>query len=279
MNEAMATNSRLRLNSAQIAAYRDEGYLLYPEPIFPLNEFTDLVRHFEAKLEALPASMRPETMDVPHFDDPTLFRWLLAGEVLDLVEGLVGPDITLFSSHFICKPKGDGRRVPWHEDSAYWKKLITEFDSLVTVWLAIDPSTLANGCMQVIPRTHRTGRKGFSDYEAVDAATNVFASEIVERQRDASRAVPCILRPNHASLHDSRTMHGSAPNTSALRRCGWTMRFMPSSVRLTPLASEFHQVYLARGRDLTGGAQAYADPTRAYPETIQARQARGHRSH
>jgi len=39
-----------------------------------------------------------------------------------LVERLTDPDILLFSSNFICKPQGDGRRRPWHEDSAYWKK-------------------------------------------------------------------------------------------------------------------------------------------------------------
>ena len=57
-------------------------------------------------------------MDVPHFKHPELFEWLLADEVLDFVEAFIGPDIALWSSHFISKPPGDGKRVPWHEDSA-----------------------------------------------------------------------------------------------------------------------------------------------------------------
>src|SRR5437762_3017238 len=83
-------------------------------PVLPAAEFAALQAHFETKLAALPPEIRPETMDVPHFTDTKLFRWLLSDAVLDLVEPLIGPDIALFSSHFICKPKGNGKRVPWH---------------------------------------------------------------------------------------------------------------------------------------------------------------------
>jgi len=43
----------------------------------------------------------------------------------------------LWSSHFISKPPGDGKRVPWHEDSAYWAPRLSE-QEVLTVWLAID---------------------------------------------------------------------------------------------------------------------------------------------
>jgi len=56
-------------------------------------------------------------MDVPHFTDHRAVPLALSPGVLDMVEPLLGPDIALFSSHFICKPRGTGQRVPWHEDS------------------------------------------------------------------------------------------------------------------------------------------------------------------
>jgi len=223
--ESIATTPH-RLTTEQVAAYRREGYLIVREPIFPPDEFAALCTHFEDKLAALPPEVRPEAMDVPHFADPTLFRWLLSPAVLDLVEPIIGSDIALFSSHFICKPRGNGKRVPWHEDSAYWKPMLQPME-VVTVWLAIDPSTTANGCMHVIPRTHATGQQGFSDYDPVDPATNVFHIEITPSQRDDAQAVPCELQPNQASLHNARLMHGSPPNTSPLRRCGYTMRYIP----------------------------------------------------
>lgn len=259
------------LTAAEIAAYEREGYLIIDRPIFPEPAFIALRDHFEATLADLPADARPEAMDVPHVTDPALFRWLFAAEVLDLVEQIIGPDIALWSSHFICKPKGDGRRVPWHEDSAYWKGQLEPME-VVTLWLAIDPSTRENGCMYVVPRTHDNG---YSTYEPVDVRNNVFASEITPAQRRDELAVPCELQPNQASLHNGRLIHGSPPNTSALRRCGYTMRYIPTSVRfrddIINRDGAIHQIYLARGRDRAGNT--YADPERAYPELIANRSA------
>src|SRR5262249_6544893 len=207
-------------------------------------KYQKLKQHFEKKLAALSPDQRPEGMDVPHFTDPVLFEWLFADEILDLVESIIGPNIALFSSHFICKPKGNGKRVPWHEDSSYWKTMLPASMEVVTVWLAIDSSTRENGCMQVIPRTHNTGKKGFSDYDPVDTSRNIFPTEVTKSQRDEAKAVAIELQPNHASLHDGRIIHGSEPNLSQLRRCGYTMRYMSTEMKLSTSANEYHRIYL-----------------------------------
>lgn len=258
-----------RLSPSEVQQYRREGYLIVRDPVLPVEEFDGLKAHFESILAALPGGQRPEAMDVPHFLHPRLFHWAFAKSILDLVEPILGPDIALFSTHFICKPKGNGRRVPWHEDSYYWKGLIEPMD-VCTVWLAIDPSLQMNGCMRVIPRTHLTGKAGFSDYDDVNPEQNVFPTEVTKAQRDDSRQVPIELQPNHASLHDARLMHGSEPNTSDIRRCGWTLRFCPTTVKFNSQKFDgAHQVYLARGQD--HGGNIYADPTRSYPELMARR--------
>jgi hypothetical protein len=262
-----------RISNDQVSSFRSEGYLVFDQPVFPQIAFDGLKSHFEQKLARLPESIRPEAMDVPHFTDPTLFDWLFADEVLDLVEPILGPDIALFSSHFICKPRGNGKRVPWHEDSYYWKGMLQPME-VVTVWLAIDPSLKVNGCMNVIPRTHFNG---FSDYEEVDTATNVFHIEIVKPQRDDSRAVAIELQPNQCSLHDARLIHGSAPNNSAIRRCGYTMRYMSSAVKFNQAQFDHHQIYLARGRDRAGNT--YADPSRSYEHLARYRETSGKNGH
>jgi len=267
------TQSDARLSQQQVAEYSREGFLIYPDPIFPPEKFAALKQHFEEKLARLPADVRPESMDVPHFTDPKLFEWLFADEVLDLVEPIIGPDVALFSSHFICKPRGNGKRVPWHEDSFYWKGMMEPIE-VCTVWLAIDPSTKANGCMNVIPRT----LYGYSEYEPVDADKNVFPTEIKKTQMDPSRAVYIELQPNHASLHDGRLIHGSDANTSDLRRCGYTMRYMSTRTKMSPgYSDKWHQIYLARGRDL--GGNKYADPTKSYIEMARYREDSGKRGH
>ena len=270
----MQATSAPRLTSDQTKRYSEEGYLIYREPVFTGGQFDGLKDCFEKILADLPGETRPESMDVPHFAYPQLFQWLFDDEVLDLVEPLIGPDIALFSSHFICKPKGNGKRVPWHEDSAYWKTMLAPME-VVTVWLAIDPSKLINGCMQVIPRTHHTG---FSDYEEVDVTKNVFPTEIVRAQRDVSKAVPIELEPNQASLHDGRIMHGSDANLSNVRRCGYTMRFISTRVKFDQEKhGQYHHIYLARGRDHAGNV--YADHSLAYPDKVHYRISHGKQGH
>jgi hypothetical protein len=247
-----------RLSPEQVATFQREGYLVYAQPVLPREKFESLKSYFDGLLAALPEGERPEAMDVPHFLHPELLKWAFDDSILDLVEPILGPDLALFSTHFICKPKGNGRRVPWHEDSAYWKNQIDPME-VCTVWLALDPSLKENGCMQVIPGTHRTGHRGFSDYDPVDPEKNVFHNEILKNQRDESKKVFIELQPNEASLHDARIQHGSEPNTSALRRCGWTLRFTSTAVKFNEKQWDgMHQVYLARGRDR--GGNHYADP-------------------
>jgi len=267
------TNAPSRLSRDQVDFYRTEGYLKLSDPVLPPRKFEALKTHFEQKLARLASDVRPEAMDVPHFTDPKLFEWLFADEVLDLIEPIVGPDIALFSSHFICKPRGNGKRVPWHEDSFYWRGKLDPME-VCTVWLAIDPSTRANGCMKVIPRSLH----GYSDYEPVDKEVNVFPIEIKKAQMDPTRAAYIELAPNHASLHDGRLIHGSDPNTSDLRRCGYTMRYMSAKVKMNEeFSGKWHQVYLARGKDRAGNQ--YADPTKSYENMARYREEGGKRGH
>ncbi|MDZ4742843.1 MAG: phytanoyl-CoA dioxygenase family protein [Verrucomicrobiota bacterium] len=263
-----------RLSTEQIAQYKKEGYIIYHEPIFPESKFNALKEHFETELKNLPEGFRPEAMDVPHFLDTKLFEWLFADEVLDLVEQLIGPDICLWSSHFICKPQGDGKRVPFHEDSSYWGKIISPME-VVTVWLAIDESSPENGCMYLVPGSHNNG---FSTYEDVpDKETSVFPNEIVKPQRFEEKAIPCILKPNQASLHHAKIIHGGPANKSQKRRCGYTMRYMSAACKFDSDKYSNHKIYLARGRNLANNL--LGDPTKSYSDIAHWRQTNSRGGH
>jgi hypothetical protein len=259
-----------KLSAQGLDRYRTEGFLIYHRPVLSPDTFAALKAHFERKLAALPAGHRGEHMDVPHFLDTALFEWLFDPDVLDLVQDILGPDIDLFSSHFISKPAGEGLRVPWHEDSAYWRDMLTPME-VVTVWLALDSSDEGNGCMYVVPRTHDNG---FSQYYDVDPNKNVFITEIRKGQFDEGKQVPLVLAENEASLHHAKLIHGSPANTSLRRRTGYTMRYIASSTRLKAENLAQHQLYHARGRDY--GINRYGDPSRTYPELMQARTLKGH---
>ncbi|QHT61276.1 phytanoyl-CoA dioxygenase family protein [Paenibacillus lycopersici] len=235
-----------KLTAEEVTFYREQGYHLYKKPVFSAEKMARLTAIFEEQLAEKGAKLSDE-LDTPHFRDPRLLEFLLADEVLDLVEPLIGPDIILWSSHFICKDPFTGRQTPWHEDSAYWNGRFDKYDNIVTVWLAIDRSNKENGCMRVIPGTHHNG---FSEYESVDMAINTFHATI--KNLDESAAVYFELEPGECSLHDSRIIHGATANTSPHRRCGYTMRFLSADTKVVPEKNENWQIFLARGQDRAG---------------------------
>ena len=250
---------QLHLTHSDVAFFAEHGYLTYHHQLFPAEKFRRLQTFFDGMLEQLPEDARPEGMDTPHFAFPDLFEWLGADEVLDFVERLIGPNIALWASHFLCKLPKQGLAVPWHEDSAYWNVSLSKYQ-VVTVWLAIDDSQPENGCMRVIPGTHH---HGFSEYEEVDHSQHVFATRIRPDQLDESKAVDLAIRAGECHVHHAKLMHSSSPNTSGRRRCGYTMRYMPTDVKFDPGPQRGrHAIYLLRGKDLAGND--YGDPGRVF---------------
>ena len=219
-----------KLNQADINQYHEQGYVLSKNQLFSDEKLKALTSIFEEHL-ADKGSKLSDELDTPHFRDPRLLDYLISDEVLDVVEGVIGPNIGLWSSHFISKEPKVGRRTPWHEDSAYWNGRFDDMSKIVTVWLAIDDSTLENGCMGVVPGSHKNG---FSDYESVDANKNVFDKEIKKDLVDEEKVVWFELNRGECSLHDSRIIHGANANTSEKRRCGYTMRYFSLDMKMSP---------------------------------------------
>ena len=205
--------------------YKDNGYYLLNQPVFSKPKFEGLTGLFEGILAK--ATVRPDKLDTPHFTERRLLGYLLDDEIIDLVEPFIGPDIGLWSSHFICKEATRGPSSAWHADSDYWQGRFEAFTGIVTLWLAIDASDRGNGCMRVIPGSHRT--EGH-EYQPVDRETDTFGSEIIDV--DEEQAVYFELKQNECSFHDSRIIHGAEANTSDRRRCGYTMRYFSQQMKL-----------------------------------------------
>lgn len=232
-----------RLSDDQVAQYNRDGYTLFNKPVFSPEKFARLTAIFEENL----AKYGSDDLDTLHFRDARLLEFLMAPEVLDLVEPLLGPDIGLWSSHFISKPAQTGKATPWHEDSAYWEGRVSSMAGIVTVWLAIDPAFPENGSMGVIPGTHTDG---FSAYEAVDSGANIFDTQI--KQVDETNAVYFTLDRNECSLHEARIIHGARANTSDFRRTGYTMRYFPTTAKVYPERNIGHKIWLVRGVNHAG---------------------------
>lgn len=172
--------------------------------------------------------------------DPFWVRLVSDERLLDIAELFVGPDIALFASHYISKPPFSGQPVLWHQDGAYWP---LEPMNVVTLWLAVDESTPGNGCMRVIPGSHR-GK--LHEVRSRDDIPNVLGSESAV-DVDESGAIDLILAPGDVEVHHPAIMHGSNANTSAKRRCGLTIRYIPTSTRIVGEQQPYPSALLLRG--------------------------------
>jgi ectoine hydroxylase-related dioxygenase (phytanoyl-CoA dioxygenase family) len=242
-----------RLTSEDVEFFRKNGYLLPGQQLFSEEKLTRLEGIFNEHLADKGDKLSDE-LDTPHYRDARLLDFLLSEEVLDVVEPLVGPNIALWSSHFISKDPFTGRETPWHEDSAFWDGRFSAYDGIVTVWLALETaSTRDNGCMRVIPGSHLMF--GSSEYVPADMTTKTFHAEIAEV--DEEQAVYFELQRGEFSMHDGRIVHGARANTSPTRRTGYTMRYFPTSVEMYDNElNKGWQIWLARGEDLAGNKYA-----------------------
>ncbi|MAE66419.1 MAG: phytanoyl-CoA dioxygenase [Phycisphaeraceae bacterium] len=254
-----------RLDSRFVEAYWRDGYRVFDRPVFSQDKFDGLSALFE-ELHAMPleekrrraaaSTFRTDWEDASlqglnmcHLWEQRLLEWLLDDEVIDLVTCILGPDVALFSSHFICKDPADNIATPWHDDRFYWKPLVEPMDAIVTVWLALDDSDVENGCMWVVRGSHEDPM--IDETEAYDPERNLFSTALPEDKIDASKAVPVEVPRACCSLHDARLIHGAQGNTSPRRRCGYTMRYFSTALKLLKPVQE-HPTWLARGRDRAG---------------------------
>jgi len=205
--------------------YERDGYAIF-RGVLDAELIAEVDAHIDWLIKRYP-DKRPEALDTWAVkDDPFWVRLVSDQRLLDVAERFIGPDIALFASHYICKPPKTGQAVLWHQDGAYWP---LEPMKVVTLWLAVNEVTPENGCMRVVPGTHRTQLTATRERRDVD---NVLASE-TELEVDESDAVDIVLEPGDVEVHHPNIIHGSNANTSDRWRKGLTIRYIPTTTRIT----------------------------------------------
>jgi ectoine hydroxylase-related dioxygenase (phytanoyl-CoA dioxygenase family) len=146
--------------------------------------------------------------------------------ILDAIEDLYGPNLLCWTSNFFIKEARNPAFVSWHQDATYWGLSAPD---VVTAWVALTPSNMANGAMGVIPGSHRLQQLPHRD--TFDKNNLLTRGQEIAVEVDESRAAYLELEPGEASLHHVLLVHGSPPNPSHDRRIGFAIRYVPTSVR------------------------------------------------
>jgi chlorinating enzyme len=239
------------LCDAQVARYREDG-VLFPVPALEPGALARFRAAFDAVATMLGEDRRPERFGQWHL----CFRWaydlVLHPAILDAVEELLGPDILVHSTTAFAKPPRSPQFVSWHQDGYYWG---LDAPRLVSVWVALSESTPENGCLRVVPGSHRGA---WLDHAIRPHEHNMLGTGLnVAAEVDESRAIDVRLRAGEMSLHHVDLVHGSEPNRSDGPRIGFAIRYTTPEVAQARL---HHEVVLARGRDRHGHFALRTDP-------------------
>lgn len=143
--------------------------------------------------------------------DPRIQPWVCAPRLGALLKTLIGPTVDFLSVKPVFK---DGRTTfgsPWHQDWFYWKG-----SPKISAWLALDPATPANGCLRVIPGSHR---QLFALRDTT--GENKFVHRVDESTLAGMNMCDVVMQPGDALCFHDRLLHASHPNTSGQDR--WSL--------------------------------------------------------
>ncbi len=203
------------LTHKQLDNYDEFGFL-DSIPILSAEE----VRHFRAEVEKTCTALggRITRLDGPHLYFSWAWDLSTHPRVLDCMEQLIGPNIMLKSTRLFYKFPQSDSFVGWHQDG------LTEQvkDACVpAIWLGLTPATVENGCLRVVPQSHRLGLVAHDDFPNVDNLTTQGATAQV--QIEAPHDV--VMHAGEMSLHHPLMLHASNPNRSAEARIGFSATY------------------------------------------------------
>lgn len=140
--------------------------------------------------------------------EPRLKALAEQANLLSVLRRIIGSnDLTMFQDMGLIKPPRIGREKPWHQDLAYFNLPIDTI--VVGAWIALDPVDVENGCMMVLPGSHKQGPTPHfrrRDWQICD--THI--------ERDAAVAVP--MQPGDCLLFHGLIHHGTPANRTDRRR-------------------------------------------------------------
>ncbi|CAM6099705.1 unnamed protein product [Calypogeia fissa] len=147
---------------------------------------------------------------------PSKYRPYLRGSIYEqraasVAEQLQGADMVFDYDQLLAKVPGKPDGVfHWHQDLAYWP--VTKDTRTASFWLAIDNSSMENGCIQFVPGSHlEKALRPHVPFHGDRDKSHILAATLTAEDKP----FPAIINRGDVSVHHERTIHGSGGNSSA----------------------------------------------------------------
>ena len=257
------------LSEAETSFFYQNGYL-GPFTLCQPEEMTSLFE--EVRMDLLDTHNAPFPKSKlnydRHLDLQALNQIINNPKVVHRISSILGPDVLSWRTEWFPKYPGD-EGTDWHQAESF-----VEFEGTekiaptaaeegkpweLTAWIAMSESTKENGCLKVMPGTHRTWF--FDEKRNVPFEPENFNQKVISTgekagfygydydklkldptwKPDEEKAVHMVMKPGQFCIFTSRCMHGSNPNsTQSSTRFGWATRFVPTHVKVYDGQDSFH---------------------------------------
>ncbi len=196
--------------------------------------------------------------------DPELLRAAMSARLHGELDEIMGRGRVLLQEMALVKPPRIGAEKPWHQDAAYFRG--SDPDLMFGVWIALDPATRENGCMEVVPGSHLGGPVPHIPHADINLCT------IRPDHARPDRRVAVELDPGDALVFHSLTHHYTAANRSELRRRALQFHYHQLGLEWTSLAAH-RALYHDEGGVYAGctvpRGKPFAEPSSYVPERLR----------
>lgn len=227
--------------------FQRQGYT-GPIRVFSEQDAARLRARFYEKIGQSEAAPGPTNayMSAWHHQHRWAYDLAIHPDILDMVSHLLGPNLVMWAMHFWYKEPHSKKHLPWHQDAHYWPM---EPKKNVSVWIALSRTFRENGCLRIIPGSHRE----LVEHHALNDPTSAFSHGLTAADVLESTAIDLEMEPGEAILFDEGTFHGSNANASDCARVALSIRYTSPDVKF--LMDQWGdpgriRTFLVRGEDV-----------------------------
>ena len=235
------TTKHVGLTTDEMTQFRTQGYL-GPYPMCSPKEMGSIRSGVEHVLKT-DAPDHKRRIHNRHLDNQLVYNLATHPAIVERMACLYGRDLLLWRSNFFVKEPG-AKEIPWHQDFNYWP---LEPPIIISAWIAVDPATVENSCLQIVPGSHR------KIVPHIKATADMAFPEMGDLNFiDAKDAVNLEMQPGEFVLFNERTLHHSEPNRSDRRRIGLAVRVIIPIVKVLKWDSPNHTLMIIHGEARLG---------------------------
>ena len=164
--------------------------------------------------------------------DPLFLNYIQTPLFRDITQKVLGENVSIFRAMFFNKPAEQGVTINWHQDGAGGWNL--SIPPKITIWTALDPTYISNGCLQIIPGSHKT---------MIPEKGDLLSPEEIEVHAPDEKRLYLEMEMGEVVLLHNWTLHRSEVNMTNQPRRAFSVCYIDAATRQKSNDHRFPQIF------------------------------------